>query len=373
MLKILSDCLKINKVLIRAHKFITGDYYFETTSNNVFEKYYKKAWEWFKQAKYKEDLAMTKEAQDYYTNLDIVINKWNEIKTYVYLNCQVPIFTPERFKNILQNVFSLGQIEKEMVIKHLYFHQELKFSEATVKDKKYIRKFKIIVLFTDIKKLKQVTEQQLMVFEFENNYDQIKSTLVEIESLKYISEKDAEVYSKIDQLTAKMKLKESLLYEFLANKVKQSIKMIEQQLPNIKNVDESIPKQTFQKIVLQSRSDLINIEGCIKFIEDPEIVYKEPTTKINWIEDESEAIDDEIDNLIQDYMTESVQSDTNNFDSFLNKIKSNTITSLQNTNKENMNDDFDDREEFRLSEYLSPGKYRDSITFKFDDDYYDCE
>lgn len=93
-------------------------------------------------------------------------------------------------------------------------------------------------------------------------------------------------------------------------------------------------------------------------------------TKHNWIGGESEALDFEIDNIMQDQIAESEYNMTNTFDDFLDKIKRNTILSLNSSNKENVPNDTE-QIEFRLSECMAEGKYRESITFKFDDDYLD--
>lgn len=216
----------------------------------------------------------------------------------------------------------------------------------------------------------KITEYQLMKFEFEHNMNEIKWSIKQAESRKNLLEKEAELIINTDREEAKYKLKQSLLFECLMIKLQSSWKSIEDQYKMLLKLSTSIPIQTFQLIVLKSRDDLLNYDDWSRFIFDPDSVNLIPDIKLEWIENDLRKVEEDIENLIQDYLDSDLKS-SKNFQSLMQTYKVDNLESLADSNKENKAIDSEsdyDEFNFRASNALSTSDYRGSIAIKLDED-----
>ena len=145
-LKNLMKLLSNKAILVKSHKIISGDFYFKNQSSNIFERYFSKAKEWFVGNSYEHDANLIEDARNYLVSINYLKQKWSEVVTHINLKEDMPIISLESFKELLQNVFGFSQLEKDVIIKHLYFTKEVKFTDANIQDKRFQRKVILYIL-----------------------------------------------------------------------------------------------------------------------------------------------------------------------------------------------------------------------------------
>ena len=85
-----------------------------------------------------------------------------------------PILTLKKFNKLLEEKYDLDAIEWKMVEKHMFHHQNLKYSKAIIENTHKKQEYWIVIITKDVTKFK-IMQEHLMLFELDSNKDELES------------------------------------------------------------------------------------------------------------------------------------------------------------------------------------------------------
>lgn len=80
-----------------------------------------------------------------------------------------------------------------------------------------------------------------------------------------------------------------MMFDKIWLKLSQAIALIDEEFPRLQSESEKLPIDTIRIFVLETRTDLLNFNEAIKYVEN---IEKKPSRKPDWFKFDPEILDE---------------------------------------------------------------------------------